>query len=316
MTGAKRQLDKSLAQVTPGGTLPPGRRNAGRRENAPQARRRARQRRLYSAEDIQALVRRAALVAPPGRFRRDDERPTTAMWDMAGDCEAPERVELWGRPSPPIGKSHVIVAPGSQKSAGLTLGVRCRKCGKCLKYRQRVWTNRAVTEWRDSVRSWFGTLTWSLDEHVVRLARARHRMAQRSIDWDALPPIVRFQRLCDQYGTDVTRWLKRVRKRSGAKLRCLVVAEAHKSGYPHYHVLVHETQPNLEVGERTLRGAWSEFHGHAKFNLVRDARAAAYATKYLNKSAMARVRASRRYGVSTLEGDDALRHKKNHFSVI
>lgn len=312
--GAKRQLDKSLAQVTPGGRFPPGRRTGGQRQKgAPGPRQRAARRR-YSAADVKRLISRAASQAHPGTFGRDENRPSSAWWNMAGDCERSLRVELWGHPQPPVDRRHVNVAVGLEKPTGLTLEVRCRQCRKCLLYRRRVWANRAKVEWSLSHRTWLGTLTWPMEHHQVRLARARHRLGKRGIDFDALPPTVRFMRLCDQYGTDVTRWLKRVRKRSGAKLRCLVVAEAHKSGWPHYHCLVHEVGESDEVGERVLRGAWAEYHGHAKFNLVRDAIAATYATKYLSKSALARVRASRRYGFSTLEGEDARMHRKPMFT--
>lgn len=286
-TGAQRQLDKSVAQLTPGG------------RRAPRKRRR-------TAADIRALARHAARVAPAGRFRRDDERPSTAMWDMAGDCERPQRVELWGEPLLPPGYGGYLVAKGSDKPTGLTLGVRCRLCRKCLLYRRRVWTNRSKTEWLDAsvrgARTWLGTLTWSLDQHHLHLARVRQRMAGRHIDYDALSPRERFARICDHHGADVTRWLKRVRKRSGCSYRYLVVAEAHKSGWPHYHVLVHEYGPDSAITERELRLTWQEYHGWAKFNLVLTSEGATYAAKYLSKSALARVRASRRYGFSSLEG--------------
>lgn len=286
--GPKGQLDKSLAQVTPG--EPP---------------------RRPSLKAVRALIKRAVDIGHT--VTRDGTRPSTMAWDMSGSCTDSKRIELWGRPSG--GNTRwVIVAPGSQRPMGLTLEVRCRRCTACLRFRAMVWTNRSRTECRDASRTWLGTLTWSPDEQEIALARARQRCSRRGIDFDALTPSQQFARRCDWLGKDVTRWLKRVRKLSGVQLRYLVVAEAHKSGAPHYHCLIHEVAHGREVGERLLRGAWCAFHGHAKFNLVRDERGATYATKYLAKSALARVRASTRYGLSTLEGKNALEHINNKVS--
>ena len=104
----------------------------------------------------------------------------------------------------------------------------------------------------------------------------------------------RFASIVAAQTPDVTKWLKRVRKESGAKLRYILVAEAHKSGLPHYHMLVHEQVGGGQVGERTLRKQWAM--GFSKWNLVTDKAPARYVCKYLTKAAAARVRASLNYG--------------------
>lgn len=96
----------------------------------------------------------------------------------------------------------------------------------------------------------------------------------------------------------LTLWVKRVRKNSGAPIRYLLVCEAHKSGLPHYHMLLHERSPELQVRKRMLQAEWQAY-GFTNCKLVeQDQHAARYVSKYLAKSALARVRASVRYGAS------------------
>ena len=68
-----------------------------------------------------------------------------------------------------------------------------------------------------------------------------------------------FNLVVDECARSVTLWLKRLRRsRSAGSVRYLLVAEAHKSGQPHFHVLLHEYgQPiparELEAVERSRR---------------------------------------------------------------
>jgi hypothetical protein len=70
------------------------------------------------------------------------------------------------------------------------------------------------------------------------------------------------------------------------------VAERHKTGAPHLHVLVHEVSP-VPVRWADLSGCWH--WGFSKWNPA-DAKAVGYVVKYLTKQVDARVRASLRYG--------------------
>lgn len=161
-----------------------------------------------------------------------------------------------------------------------------------------MWAARAIAEWRNSPRTWFGTLTFSPQAHMLALSRARVRLSRQGIDYDALPVDEQFQERHRELSPEVTRYLKRVRKVSGP-LRFLIVAEAHVSGLPHYHLLCHEQDADRPVRKRTLQAQWAQ-NGFSSFKLVEDPQAASYVCKYVGKSAAARVRASARYGSQTV----------------
>lgn len=172
----------------------------------------------------------------------------------------------------------------------VTVAARCRRCEHCLAHRRQLWTARAVDEVKAAPRTWFGTLTVSPEN------RFRHEVAAdllrpsavSSADW----PEFKFRCLADSVGKEVTRMFKRLRKR-GAKFRYLLVFEAHKDGWPHVHLLVHEVAE--PVRKATLDGQWPL--GFSKWKLVeREPAAAVYVCKYLAKDALTRVRASLRYG--------------------
>lgn len=169
---------------------------------------------------------------------------------------------------------------------------RCRKCAPCLRARSQEWTYRAKRELAAASRTWFGTMTLTPHEHYM--ASLRWETAKVGRSWRELSPAEQFAAEQEVVAKDVTKWLKRVRKESGAPLRYILVAEAHKSGLPHYHILVHEVSPAHKVGERVLRLQWKL--GHSKFKLVEGSATAGYVAKYLAKSSEARVRASVRYG--------------------
>lgn len=151
-----------------------------------------------------------------------------------------------------------------------------------------------MTESNIAERSWFGTLTLTPERQQYALDVARRAEARQGCDFDALSVEEQFRKRHAVVSAEITRWLKRVRKNSGAPLRYFLVVEAHKSGAPHYHVIVHESDPARPVRHAVLKKAWT--WGFSRFNLLHDKRAAAYATKYLAKSSLARVRASERYG--------------------
>ena len=92
---------------------------------------------------------------------------------------------------------------------------------------------------------------------------------------------------------ELTKYFKRLRK-SGLKFRYVLVTEAHKDGYPHYHALIHEV--SAQIPKSRLQADWP--YGFTTFKLVKDTKAAYYITKYLVKDARTRIRASGKYGQS------------------
>lgn len=226
--------------------------------------------------------------------RRDEGasivNPSTARWDVSGNCESPVYREMEGRKHPHrlSGRSDEIKEAGYRIT--MEMDVRCRRCPPCLRARAMHWRQRCCQEMAAAKRNWFGTLTVRPESRFLLQARCRSAQTKQGVDFDALSQQERFRALCDQLNREVTLWLKRVRKRSGASLRYCLVHEAHKDGFPHVHILLHERS-----GTVTHRDLSVWLHGFTNFKLAEPA-AAAYVTKYLAKSALARIRASLKYG--------------------
>lgn len=219
----------------------------------------------------------------------------TREWDVSADCQKPVTREVYARPSRRHGEKWIVVHNRSINPLRVIIHARCRRCAACLRHRSRLWSARAVSETKAAVRTWFGTITLRPERQQWALDSARHKLSRQGIDFDALSEEERFRLRHSFVSQELTRWLKRVRKVSGAPLRFCLVAEAHKSGAPHYHILVHECDPALPVRKEVLKSAWT--WGFTRWKLVNDPRAALYVTKYLSKDAKARVRASLHYGV-------------------
>lgn len=192
----------------------------------------------------------------------------------------------------------ITVEPGTATPLTLTILARCRRCDACRRYRARLWTARAIAETRASARTWFGTLTLSPAERFRLLGQVRTSLKGGGEDFDRLAPLEQFRRYADAAQRDITLWLKRVRKESGAKLRYLAVTEEHVSGDPHWHVLVHEPHALTPVRKSVLQSQWRL--GFSRWKLC-DSGSAGYACKYLAKTLLARVRASQRYGQTSLD---------------
>lgn len=135
--------------------------------------------------------------------------------------------------------------------------------------------------------------------HHYFLAKARSFEGQQGVDFDALPVGEQLVLRHKYISPEITRYLKRIRKQSSAPLRYLCVMESHKSGLPHYHMLVHEQDPALPVRHKLLTDQWLLGFTVWKLCPLGDVRAATYLCKYLSKSTAARVRASVRYGQTT-----------------
>lgn len=215
--------------------------------------------------------------------------PHTVRWDIGGRCLDPPRYSIEGRGRDP----HLSAQRPNAVPLFIDIDVRCRRCSECLKWRAFHWVSRSRKECERAPRTWFGTLTLTPDWHY-RAALSASLIEPRFF---GLPEAEQFRLRHGVCSAEITRMLKRLRKVTGAPLRYLLVAEKHKSGLPHYHMLVHEVDTDRPVSYRALRGSW--VWGFSKFNLVEGPKAAHYACKYLSKDADARVRASVGYGTFT-----------------
>lgn len=242
-------------------------------------------------------------------------------WDISGDCRSgysrllfarPEGGRrgrtikwtntIWGRRLRWVEKPaerHITVKPGSPVPYELEIITRCRKCDRCRRARSSLWRMRAKQEISTAKRTWFGTATLRPAMQMLYLNRARQEMARHGIDFDALDEEEQFRERVRAISPDITKFIKRVRKNSGAPLRYLWVAERHKSGAPHFHMLVHEMDEASPVRYNVLTSAW--WLGFTRFKLIEDTKAAGYVSKYLSKDACARVRASLHYGSTSLD---------------
>jgi hypothetical protein len=160
--------------------------------------------------------------------------------------------------------------------------------------RGRHWRLRAQQECVQAVRTWFATLTLSPEAQFKFLSVARLRLAKQGLDFDNLPSDEQFAYRVWSISPEITRFLKRVRKQSGAKFRYILVAEEHKSGLPHFHMLLHEVSDEQPIRHHVLKSQW--LLGFSVFKLIKNPSAASYVTKYLTKSNASRVRASINYG--------------------
>lgn len=267
-----------------------------------------------------------------GRLLPIAERHSAMRWtaSVAGNCENPFERVLFARPS---GRAEhewkfvwgrnlkgerrlvkawsegqvkfITVAPGTPVPYELTIASRCRRCEKCRKARQAFWMMKAKQEIALAHRNWFGTVTLGPDAQRYYLAMARAHHDRQGIDYDALDFGDQFRERVRFISPEITKFLKRIRKNSGAVLRYLWVAEAHKSGNPHFHCLIHEVRDDEAVRHATLSEAWRL--GFTNFKLVQQVSQGTYLCKYLSKSAAARVRASQAYG-----GGQPLRTPERH----
>lgn len=219
-------------------------------------------------------------------------------WDVSGRCSSPIRVERTARKSAHPTEFHEVMAKHRQGFSAVDIDVPCRKCPACLAKRARQWAMRARLEIARNTRTWFGTLTLSPANHYLMQLRAEYALGDKGTAWDKLTATEKFDHRHREISKEITLWLKRVRKESGAMFRYILVAEAHKSGLPHYHLLLHEWSPLYPIRHSILAKQWKL--GFTQFKLVDQSdpeqRTAWYVCKYLSKSAVARVRASGAYG--------------------
>lgn len=244
-----------------------------------------------------------ALAAGARRISR-----TTIEWDVSNGCSAPIVMEFTGRPAAEDGEKYVDIRPGKSHTLVLWMWVACRKCDRCMRRRRRLWTLRAAQEITMSQRTWFVTLTLRPTQRYVCECIATKRdilYGERTQDEQDR---ARFAVIVEE----IQRFLKRIRKNSKAKLRYMLVQELHKSGEPHYHLLIHEVSGTLT--KAVLQAGWRWGFSQAK---LADPKTAIYVCKYLTKTQGARVRASLGYGsASTSSGPSVsvknMSSEKNH----
>lgn len=260
--------------------------------------------RALPLESVRPLFLRALQA---GALRRS---LTEVEWDIGGSCRDPRTVQVHGRPG--LHPRRMVLAPLTEADAQrrltygvesgmpltVTLHTRCRRCPACLRIRRKLWAARGAAESGRSARTWFGTLTLAPDEQYRFRCQAAIELKRQGVNLDELAPDQVFKEVHKRISREITLYLKRVRFDSKARLRFICVAEAHKSGLPHYHMLVHEVSRWEPVRYDVLTKHWRL--GFSKWKLVdaNDPRAGSYVAKYLGKSALARVRASVRYGRS------------------
>ena len=203
-------------------------------------------RRLNGRKNGLYPVKQVAAIAAKGLGRGLEQTGDTSfVWDLAPGCQRPVEVHLDGAPAVLKAGRHVRAKTG--RPLGLTLKTKCRKCSDCLRRRRNLWAYRAQEELKLSARTWFATLTFAPDFHALMRYRASARLADRGVNIDVLPSDDVGTEVAAEYRAEITKYFKRVRKNTGAPLRYILVQEQHKSGLPHFHALIHETDPDNPV---------------------------------------------------------------------
>ncbi len=222
--------------------------------------------RVFHRDDVRDILWRRSVQAPP-----------------ADPCERPIPIFAIGLPG---------MLEADRSPLPVEIEARCRKCDGCLRHRRRLWTARAVDEIDISQRTWFGTLTVAPEHRLRILWEAERKHLRRGGEsLSSLSHAETFRLAADELGKEVTRWLKRLRK--SGPLRYLLVFEAHKDGFPHVHLLIHEQE--YMHRKAALEAQWRIGFSHWRL-VEREPSAAIYVCKYLAKDALARVRASQSYG--------------------
>jgi len=241
----------------------------------------------------------------------DPSDTTYAMADYSGRCEQPIVIDR-------IGVGHALLdkpvhtdadTPEAfvyERGRTLSMQVRCRKCGACMRERRRMWTERAAREWRQSTRTWFITLTLRPEEHYLLQTRVRVRLQEAGVDFDRMEPRDRLAEVLKDYRHRMSQYVNRLRvglRLKGWKtvsFRYLWVPEPHKSGAIHFHMLLHEVSEDQQVVAARIKAAWP--FGFTTCKLVESENAARYVTKYLGKHHFeGRLNASLHYGERELE---------------
>lgn len=224
---------------------------------------------------------------------------SSARWNIAGSCTDPFWTTYRGRPE---GDPRQFTFKGRKATVYIDIATRCRRCEQCRRYRSWEWNHRMTEELRQAVRTWYGTLTLRPVEQYRVLVNARRYTEARGVDWETLSEDERFRVRARFALNEVTKYIKRFRKQAyGAKgkapFRWVCVTERHKSGLPHFHMLVHEIEYR-PITHKILSQAWGL--GFERWRLVqldeRPQDVAWYLCAYLTKDFSTRIRNSEKYG--------------------
>lgn len=252
--------------------------------------------RSVDVSTVDGLIRGAFASGAVSTYRVGREGGVSVDADMFGRCENPIEISRTAVTRNRVtGEAEVRISSDTERHT-VNAKLRCRKCWTCLRARGKYWREAAQREMLKSItvgaRNWFGTLTLS-PEHQAEATYA----AQCAVGMDAFAKLTELERLPLRHhavSKALTLALKRLRKELGAgAVRYLIVCEAHKSGLPHYHMLLHECSQKTPIRKSSLNDFWRL--GFSQWRLAKP-EACAYVAKYLSKAALARVRASQHYG--------------------
>lgn len=262
-------------------------------------------------------------------------RSIDALVNYAGDCERPVLFRYRGQPEG-------FLWPVGVRAYHVTSLVKCKTCQWCKLMRACGWGHRVEEVCNEHVANWLGTVTLSPFEHsridmlrdrVVRRTKLPEWFIEEQGSFDAAQAEAYrkdvFRARCAVFSKWLTSWLEAYRERRRRALgrrpefKYLMVAEEHKSGLPHFHLLLHEKEWGELVRLDEMYSFWDRKHqtwsvrvddaaglrktwvqGFTSFELVRDAHGASYVCKYLSKEMLWRVRASLRYCTSDAESPE------------
>lgn len=245
---------------------------------------------------VDGLIRGAFSTGAVSEYRVGKTGGLSVDADMHGRCENPIEISRTAYTGRFVAGEAEVRQMADRERRTVNVYLRCRKCSTCLRARAKRWREAAQREMARAIsrgaRTWFGTLTLSPEQQALATYAAI-----AAIGSDAFSKLTELERLPlrhDAVSRSLTLALKRLRKEMGAgAVRYLIVCEAHKSGLPHYHMLLHEVSSSTPVRKSALNDFWRL--GFSQWRLAKP-EACAYVAKYLSKAALARVRASQHYG--------------------
>lgn len=153
---------------------------------------------------------------------------------------------------------------------------RCGKCGPCVRLKKWLKTNRIELEMKSAHGAWFCTLT----------------QVQFELDDGRKFGVMTYE--------NVKKFLKRLRKNTGAEIKFVMAEELHRSGVRHWHaILMHRGT----VSKRQLEAAWAgdDLAGHCMVRRINGRGAARYVMKYIGKDEAYIVRSSIHLGKATTD---------------
>lgn len=215
---------------------------------------------------------------------------TTAEVPRHGKCLNPVYITMRGRAEGD--KEGKLTVTAKNPTIHLDYSFRCRKCENCLLAKSLFWKERAVAEMAVAVRTWFVTLTIAPKWRLEFEYKTDHRLLKKG--WGRNSGLTDYKRkseLSRLIGREVTKYLKRLRSKYKVKFRYLLVTEYHKDGFPHFHLLIHETTGAMT--KREIQGDWVIGFSNCK---IAEPSKASYVCKYVSKDARNRIRASVNYG--------------------